>query len=209
MRNPHDSHIGSSWKLHVTSMVSDNFVRLFFLDAHGDASVSAGELPEEADQFRFWWPVRLVIHQVSGICRRSANWSTTQSWDFLAPEWAVQGQRWYPIESSWNFLTPQVTSGFSSMTGIWVPMVMTKKVCQRLADQTSSLRWVLICPIQLIGLKKRIRFGTSSSWDSRTDISVLTTESSTVTTIHCCESRLNCSVWRETTNISLRSRKGS
>jgi hypothetical protein len=34
----------------------------------------------------------------------------------------------------------QAASGFSAMTGIWAPMVMAKKVCQRLADQASSLR---------------------------------------------------------------------
>ena len=36
------------------------------------------------------------------------------------------------------------TNGFSAMTGIthwiWAPMVMAKKVCQRLANQASSLR---------------------------------------------------------------------
>ncbi len=94
------------------------------------------------------------------------------------------------------------------MTGIWAPMVMTKKVCQRLADQVSSLRWVLICPSQIIGLKKRIHLGVSSSWDSRTVISVRSTESSTVVTMCCCESRLNCSARHESVNKSLRSRKG-
>ena len=39
-----------------------------------------------------------------------------------------------------NFFQPQVTGGFSAMTGIWTPMVVAKKVCQRLADQSSSLR---------------------------------------------------------------------
>jgi hypothetical protein len=61
---------------------------------------------------------------------------------------------------------------------------------------------------QLIGLKKRIHLGISSSWDSRPAISVRSTESSVVTTMCYCECRVNCSVWRETGNISLRSRKG-
>ncbi len=39
-------------------------------------------------------------------------------------------------------------------------------VCQRPADQVSFLRWGLICPRQLMVFKKRIRLGTSSSWDS-------------------------------------------
>ncbi len=90
------------------------------------------------------------------------------------------------------------------MTGIWSTMVMTKKDCQRLADQTSSLRWGLIYPSQLIGLKK-------TSWDTKsntkTGICVRSTESSTVDTTHCCEHRLNCSVRSEPGNISLRSRK--
>jgi hypothetical protein len=91
---------------------------------------------------------------------------------------------------SWNFLQPQAVSGFSTMTGIWAPMVMGKKTYQRLTDQDSSLRWGLICPSQLIGLKKRIRLGTSSSWDSRSTISVRSTESSTLPTIRCCQRRL-------------------
>ena len=31
----------------------DDFIRLFFLHAHGEASVLANELPEKSDQFRF------------------------------------------------------------------------------------------------------------------------------------------------------------
>ncbi len=86
-------------------------------------------------------------------------------------------------------------------------MESEKKVCQRLVDQVSSLRWDLICPSQLMGLKKTIHLGVSSSWDSRPVISVRSTESSTVTTMHCCERRLNCSTRCETVNISLRSWK--
>jgi hypothetical protein len=36
-------------------------------------------------------------------------------------------------------------------------MEVEKNACQRLTDQVSSLRWDLICPRQLIGLRKRIR----------------------------------------------------
>ncbi len=86
-------------------------------------------------------------------------------------------------------------------------MEAEKKVCQRLADQVSSLRWDLICPSQLMVLKKRIRLGSSSSWDSRPVISVRSTESSTVATMRCCECRLNCSARREPANMSLRSWK--
>ena len=92
--------------------------------------------------------------------------------------------------------------------GTWDPIEVEKNVWQRLGDQDSSRRWVLICPSQLIGLKKRIRLGASSSWDSRTVISVLRTDSSTVDTMRCCERKLNCSWRREPTNLSLRSRKG-
>ncbi len=88
--------------------------------------------------------------------------------------------------SNWNFLQPQVASDFSTITGIWDPMEEEKKVCQRLVDQVSSLRWDLIYPSQLMGLKKRIHLGTSSSWD---------------------ECSLNSSVRHETVNISLRSLK--
>jgi hypothetical protein len=108
----------------------------------------------------------------------------------LAPEWAVHVLRWSPRGSNWNFLQLQVASGFSAITGIWAPMEVEKNVCQRRADQVSSRRWDLICPSQLIGLKKRIRLGASSSWDSRPAISVRSTESSTVATMRCCERRL-------------------
>jgi hypothetical protein len=87
-------------------------------------------------------------------------------------------------------------------------METEKKVCQRLPDQVLSLRWDLICPSQLMGLKKRIRLGASSSWDSRPVISVRSTESSTVATIRCCEYSLNCSARCEPANMSLRSWKG-
>jgi hypothetical protein len=130
------------------------------------------------------------------VRKRSTTWSTIQSCAFLTPEWVVH--------------VPQVANGFSAsaITGIWVPMEAEKKVCQRLADQVSSLRWDLICPSQLMGLKKRIRLGSSSTWDSRPVISVRSTESSTVATMRCCGCRLNCSARREPANMSLRSWKG-
>ncbi len=93
--------------------------------------------------------------------KRSVIWSTIQSCVFLTPEWSVHVLRWSPRGSNWNFLQPQVASGFSAITGIWDPMEAEKKVCQRLTDQVSSLRWDLICPSQLMGLKKRIRLGES------------------------------------------------
>ncbi len=106
------------------------------------------------------------------------------------------------------FLQPQVASGFSGITGIWAPMEVEKNFCQRLADQVSSRRWDLICPSQLIGLKKRIRLGASSSWDSSPTISVRSTESSTVNTMRCCERSLHCSARHESGNTSLRSGPG-
>jgi hypothetical protein len=143
------------------------------------------------------------------VRKRSASWSTTQSWDFSAPEWAVQVQRWSPWVSSWNFLQPQVERGFSTITGIWEPMDVAKNVYQRLADQTSSRRWGLICPSQLSHrLEKNtiIRLETSSSWDSRSVISVRRTESSAVVTIRWWERRPGCSAWRDPakTSISVR-----
>jgi hypothetical protein len=68
-------------------------------------------------------------------------------------------QRWSPSESIPNFRQPQTVRDFSAITGIWAPIDVEKNVCQRLADQDSSRRWVLICPNQLIGLKKRISLG--------------------------------------------------
>ena len=40
--------------------VYDDFVRLLFLHAHREASILAGELPGESEQFRFWRAARLV-----------------------------------------------------------------------------------------------------------------------------------------------------
>ncbi len=87
-----------------------------------------------------------------------------------------------------------------------------KKVCQRLWDQVSSLRWDLICPRQLIGLKKWTWSGyvwghpLPETQDQPSPSGEY--ESSTVTTMRCCERRLNCSPRHESGNISLRSRKG-
>ncbi len=152
-----------------------------------------------------WWPRILTTWWVLGLCvvrKRSGSWSTDQSWVFLEPEWVVQVQRLSPSVSTWNFLQPK------TFCGIWAPIDVKKNVCQRLVDQDSSLRWGLICPNQLIGLKKRKRLGESSSWDSRLVISIRSTDSSAVTTTRCCERKVNCSAWRKPTNFSLRSRKG-
>ncbi len=117
-----------------------------------------------------------------GCTNKSAIWSTTQSWVFLAPECVVQVQRWSPSGSTWNFLQPQTEIGNSVKAGILAPTQEAKNVWQRLADQVSSLWWVLICPNQLIGLNQSTRLGSSSSWDSRLAIFVRRTESSTVVT---------------------------
>ncbi len=95
-------------------------------------------------------------------------WSTTQSWTFLVPEWEVQVQRWSPSRSIWNFLQLHwAENGISARNGIWPPTEVSKKVCQRLADQVSSLRWDLILPSELIDLKYKTRIGSSSSCDSK------------------------------------------
>jgi hypothetical protein len=126
------------------------------------------KLPDNHDRRVGSW-----LHQLVCVVRkRSASYSITQLWVFLAPEWVVQVQRWSPIASSWNFLQPQVDRVFSVMTGIWVPMVMAKEVCQRLADQASSIRWGLVCPSQLteedtLGgiLFLFLRLKVRTSWD--------------------------------------------
>ncbi len=102
-----------------------------------------------------------------------------------------------------KFPTTTTVRGFSVITWIWVSIDVEKNVCQRLVDQDSSLRWVLIYPSQLIALKKRTHLGESSSWDSRSDISIRSTESSTVDTMCCCESKLKCSTRRDPTYLIL------
>jgi hypothetical protein len=113
------------------------------------------------------WPRLLTTCCIFTLCvvrKTSAIWSTVQSWAFLAPEWEVQVQRWSQRESTWNFLQPQPESGTSVRNGIWAPTDVAKKVCQRLADQDSSLWWGLILPSQLIGLNHKTRLGSSSSF---------------------------------------------
>ncbi len=68
-----------------------------------------------------WWPRLSMTCCVLTLCvvrKRSASWSTDQSCAFLVPEWAVHDWtvhvlRWSPRGSIWNFLQPQVASGFS------------------------------------------------------------------------------------------------
>ena len=45
-----------------------------------------------------------------------------------------------------NLKLPATTteSGISARIGIWAPTEVVKKVCQRLADQVSSLRFVVV-----------------------------------------------------------------
>jgi hypothetical protein len=178
-------------------------------NTNGTGPVSLPKYPDISMSPQYW-PRSLTTSCVLTLCvvrKRSGTWSTIQSCVFLAPEWAVHVLRWSPKGSNWNFLQPQVVNDFSSITGIWAPMETEKKVCQRLSDQVSSLRWDLICHSQLMVLKKRIRLGSSTSWDSRPVISVRSTESSTVTTIRCREVSLNCSARCEPVNMSLRSWK--
>ena len=49
--------------------VYDDFVRLLVLDAHREASILAGELPEESDQFRFLRAASLTNLKDKGLCR--------------------------------------------------------------------------------------------------------------------------------------------
>jgi hypothetical protein len=105
-------------------------------------------------------PLFLDTWTVLTLCvvrKRSTSWSTTLSWAFLTPEWVVQVQRWSPRTSKWNFLQPQAGRGSSGMTGIWVSMVMAKKVCQRPADQAPSLQWDLIRANQLLRPERELK----------------------------------------------------
>ncbi len=46
--------------MNTSGHVYDDFVRLLFLHTYREASILAGELPEESDQFRFLRSVRLA-----------------------------------------------------------------------------------------------------------------------------------------------------
>ncbi len=51
--------------MRTSGRVYDDFTRLIFLHAHREASILAGELPEESEQFCFLRVVRLVNLKVS------------------------------------------------------------------------------------------------------------------------------------------------
>ncbi len=62
------------------------------------------------------WPGLVTTCCILTFCvvrKRSANWSTAQSWAFLAPEWAVQVQRWSSSASIPNFRQPQTAKRIS------------------------------------------------------------------------------------------------
>ncbi len=164
-------------------------------NTNGTGPVSLTRYPDSSMSPQCW-PRLLTTWCVLTLCvirKRSENWSTIQSCIILTPEWTVHVLRWSPGGSNWNFLQPQVVNGFSTITGIWESIDVEKNVCQRLGDQDSSRRWDLICPSQLMVLKKRIHLGASSSWDSKPAISVLRTDCSTVATMRCRERKLYCS----------------
>ena len=46
--------------VNTSGRVYDDFVRLLVLDAHREASILAGELPDKSDEFRFSWASRSV-----------------------------------------------------------------------------------------------------------------------------------------------------
>ncbi len=72
--------------------------------------------------------IELVNHPVRGTFWHQSEW--------------YKYKRWSLRTSSWNFLEPQATRGFSEMTGIWSSMVMSKKAYERLVDQVSSLPYL-------------------------------------------------------------------
>ena len=51
--------------VNTSGRVYENFVRLLFLHVHREASILAGELPEESDQFRFLRAPRLATLKVT------------------------------------------------------------------------------------------------------------------------------------------------
>ena len=154
------------------------------------------------------WPRLLTTCWVFTLCvvrNKSESCSTVQSWAFLAPEWVVQVLTWSPRTSRANCLQPQHENDRSTRVGMLTPTQVAKKVCQRLTDQVSPWRCGPIVPRKTRGWYHKILFGTSSSWYSRTSISVHNTLSSTVGTMRCCEWRWSCSKRIWTTPPSLTS----
>ncbi len=63
----------------TSGRVYEDFARLLFLHAHREASILAGELPEESEQFRFLRASRLAYLKGSVgliIAKASAMWVT-------------------------------------------------------------------------------------------------------------------------------------
>jgi hypothetical protein len=63
----------------TSGRVYEDFARLLFLNAHREASILAGELPEESEQFRLLRASRLANLKGSGVLslpKTSAMWVT-------------------------------------------------------------------------------------------------------------------------------------
>ena len=63
--------------VNTSGRVYNDFVRLLFLHTHREASILAGELPEESDQFRFLRAARLENLKDSVeliLAKTSASW---------------------------------------------------------------------------------------------------------------------------------------
>ena len=56
----HDPIVFLPIAVSTSGHVYEDFTRLFFLDTHREASILAGELPEESEQFRFFQASRLA-----------------------------------------------------------------------------------------------------------------------------------------------------
>ncbi len=93
------------------------------------------EVPNQLDVPTSLTPDRLrvtcCVFTLRVVGKRSAIWSTAQSWTFLAPEWALQVLTWSTRVSMVNFLQPQDESGIFDRVGIFAPTQAAKKGCPK------------------------------------------------------------------------------
>ena len=98
----------------TSGRVYDDFVRLLFLHAHREASILAGELPEQSEQFRFLRALHLVNLKGSVgliLAEVSAMWVTIpidlSTWSFIPLPRFFNSRRVSPLLNQSLVLIPQ------------------------------------------------------------------------------------------------------
>jgi hypothetical protein len=103
--------------VNTSGHVYEDFARLFFLHKHREASILAGELPEESEQFRFCRASRLDNLKDSVgliLVKVSVMWVTIpidlSTWSFIPLPRFLNSRRVPPLLNQSLVLIPQQSS---------------------------------------------------------------------------------------------------